>query len=237
MNENDKPRPERRRSSRRGRRGAGGGDRSAPAAPQAPQAAQNQQGQRQNNGQPSRQGRGGSARGERSDRDRQDRSRTDRNGRAAEASRSQGDSGNSRRGQRGAAGGRGTGGTNPSPGQSRPAQAPRERQNLPKLVSPVLPKPLCPRCGTPIEDLPTALTDKETGEPIHFDCVLARLSESEPLAEGEKIVYLGGGQFGVVRFDNPSDLKHFRVRKTLQWEEKDKRAEWRRAVTELYSST
>jgi len=85
--------------------------------------------------------------------------------------------------------------------------------------------------------LPSALNDKETGVPVHFDCVLARLSESETLSEGEKVVYLGGGRFGVVAFENPSDLKRFRVRKTIQWEEKDKRADWRRDVSDLYSST
>jgi len=85
--------------------------------------------------------------------------------------------------------------------------------------------------------LPSALNDKESGAPIHFDCVLARIAEGESMAEGEKVVYLGGGRFGVVAFENPGDLKRFRVRKTIQWEEKDKRADWRRLVTDLYSAT
>lgn len=104
-------------------------------------------------------------------------------------------------------------------------------------MPPTLPKPLCPRCGKPIEDLPAALNDKETGEPIHFDCVLARITEGESLGEGEKVVYLGGGRFGILQFEHPGDPKRFRVKKTVQWEEKDKRAEWRRTVADLYSTT
>jgi len=55
--------------------------------------------------------------------------------------------------------------------------------------------------------------------------------------DGDKVVYLGGGRFGIVHFDNGQDLKNFQVRKTIQWEEKDKRASWRREVSDLYSST
>jgi hypothetical protein len=121
--------------------------------------------------------------------------------------------------------------------QIKPILSLRDRFNSVKTVSPTLPKPVCPRCGSPIEDLPSALNDKESGVPIHFDCVLARLTESESLGEGEKIVYLGGGRFGVVLFENPADLKRFRVKRTFQWEEKDKRADWRRQVTDLFSST
>ncbi len=107
----------------------------------------------------------------------------------------------------------------------------------PRIVAPELPKPLCPRCGLPIEDLPSALTDKESGNPVHFDCIVARIAEGETLMEGDKVVYLGGGRFGVVHFENGQDPKNFQVRKTIQWEEKDKRASWRRDVSDLYSST
>lgn len=227
MNENDKPRSERRRSSRRGRRGSGGGDRPAQGTPSNNQAASPQpQNSRQNP--PQRSGRGGGqGRNERNGREKQER--------AARTAESSGQGGQGRRNR---SGGRGAqGGQVAQAAQPRAPQPPRERFNSPKPVAPVLPKPLCPRCGAAIEDLPSAMTDKETGEPVHFDCILARLAESENLGEGEKIVYLGGGRFGVVHFDNPSDLKHFRVRKTLQWEEKEKRADWRRTVTDLYSST
>lgn len=122
------------------------------------------------------------------------------------------------------------------PGEKQP-QAPRPRFSAPRLESPVLPKPTCPRCGKPIEDLPSALNDKTTGEPLHFDCVLERIAEAEGVAEGDKVVYIGGGRFGIVHFDNPQDLRRFQIKKTIQWEEKEKRAEWRRDVADQYSAT
>jgi len=221
MNENDKPRGERRRSSRRGRRGSGGADRSA----QTPQSQNQAPAQAARpSGQPQRQNRSGQPQSRNSQRS------ADGN---RQATQSQGQNRRNQRGQSARSGQV----TAPAASPGRPAPTVRDRFSPPKSVSPVLPKPVCPRCGSPIEDLPSAITDKETGEPVHFDCVLARLSENEPLGDGEKIVYLGGGRFGVVQFENPADLKHFRVKKTLQWEEKDKRADWRRQVTDLYSST
>lgn len=210
MNETDKPRGERRRSSR-GRRRRSGGDKSAPvpagAAPAKPQGNPSQNSNKQNKSQrpAGPQGRG-----------------KERAGRPPEQARG---GRQARRGER------------PESGRGQGPAPARERFNAPRIVPPTLPKPLCPRCGAPIEDLPSALNDKESGAPIHFDCVLSRLEEIESPAEGEKIVYLGGGRFGLVRFENPGDLKRFRVVKLVQWEEKDKRADWRREVADLYSAT
>ncbi len=113
----------------------------------------------------------------------------------------------------------------------------RPRWTPPRLTPPVLPKPECPRCGRPIEDLAAAINDRETGEPTHFDCVIERIAEGESLGEGDKVIYIGGGRFGVVHFENPNDLKRFQIRKTVQWEEKEKRSPWRRDVADQYSAT
>ncbi len=115
--------------------------------------------------------------------------------------------------------------------------ADRPRWSPPRLGPPVLPKPECPRCGRPIEDLAAAINDRETGIPTHFDCVIERIAEGETLGEGDKIVYIGGGRFGVVHFENPNDLKRFEIRKTVQWEEKEKRSPWRKDVADQYSAT
>lgn len=211
MNETDNPRSERRRSSRGRRRRSGGGDRSQPEQ-QAVGGAQQKTPAAPN-----------APRANKNPRQREKQAKSkERSPRREESSRNGG-------GQRQAA-------RAESPKNAAPAVQ-RERFSAPKISSPVLPKPVCPRCGAPIDDLPSALNDKETGQPIHFDCVLARIAEGESLGEGEKVVYLGGGRFGVVQFDNPGDAKRFRVKKTLQWEEKDKRAEWRRSVADLFSAT
>jgi len=113
----------------------------------------------------------------------------------------------------------------------------RLRWSPPRTAAPNLPKPECPRCGLPIEDFAAAVNDHETGSPAHFDCIIARISDSEHLSEGDKVVYIGGGRFGIIHFDSANDLKKFQIKKTVQWEEKDKRASWRRDVADQYSST
>jgi hypothetical protein len=106
-----------------------------------------------------------------------------------------------------------------------------------------LPIPDCPWCGKPIRDLASAMADKDSGEPVHFDCVAARIAQSEILEKGDAVIYIGGGRFGVVHFggaENQSrseDGKSFTIKKIIEWENKDNRAEWRSTVSDHYSVT
>ena len=95
-------------------------------------------------------------------------------------------------------------------------------------------RPVCSHCGQPIVDMSSAFANRE-GKELHFDCVLEILSESEKIAEDEKISYIGQGRFGVVKFQNPNDVKHFTIKKIIEWEEKDSRLPWRNTMAELYS--
>ncbi len=94
---------------------------------------------------------------------------------------------------------------------------------------------ICPRCSQPITDLPSALADTSTGVPVHFDCVLHFLQNTEELKEHEKIIYIGQGRFAVVHFENPHDLRKFTINKIIDWEERDKLYEWRKAISGLYN--
>ncbi len=116
--------------------------------------------------------------------------------------------------------------------QRSEAHSPKE----PEIVQYKLDTYICPRCQQPINDLPAALAEKETGAPVHFDCVLKHLSETVPVKENEKITYIGQGRFAVVYFDNPHDLRHFSIQRIIEWEERDKNYEWRSTVSNLYSS-
>jgi hypothetical protein len=112
----------------------------------------------------------------------------------------------------------------------------------PKWVPPAVstePIPVldCPYCGKPIKDLSAALTDKATGEAVHFDCVIARLAESEKLEQGDAVTYIGGGRFGVVHFTNPNDTRGFSIKKIFEWEDKENRAEWRKSLADHFSIT
>ena len=96
-------------------------------------------------------------------------------------------------------------------------------------------QPVCPRCGKPITDLATALPDHGNGVPIHFECAMDIVSDNEPLGEGDKIAYIGQGRFGVLNYPNIRDVRHFTIKKIIEWENRDERASWRDEISELFS--
>ena len=108
----------------------------------------------------------------------------------------------------------------------------------PKINTEPLPVPDCPWCGKPIRDIAFAIADKDTEAPVHFECVAARIAGGETLEKGEAVTYIGGGRFGIVFF-NASGNSHrdFKIKKVIEWENKDKRAEWRSLICDRYSIT
>jgi len=135
----------------------------------------------------------------------------------------------------------------------------------PKINTEPLPVSECLWCGKPIRDISSAIADKDTGGPVHFDCVAARITFGEKLEKGDSVVYIGAGRFGIVNFgntgappryssdgssqdsgkpENPSEAQDnspvnrgFTIRKIIEWENKDKRAEWRSVICDHYSVT
>jgi hypothetical protein len=108
-----------------------------------------------------------------------------------------------------------------------------------------LPVPECPWCGKPIKDIASAITDKNMGVPVHFECVAAKIAQEEILEKGDTVTYIGGGRFGIVHFDGSEihgrggagDGKTFTIKKIIEWENKDDRAEWRATISDHYSVT
>ncbi|MCL2174815.1 MAG: hypothetical protein FWB73_02100 [Treponema sp.] len=114
----------------------------------------------------------------------------------------------------------------------------------PQWTAPELPKnpittPDCAWCGKPIKDITTAISDKESGRPVHFDCVLTRIGEMEHLELNDSVCYIGGGRFGIIHYNNPPDTRDFSIKKIYEWEvkEKDKDNEWRSPISEYFSIT
>lgn len=99
------------------------------------------------------------------------------------------------------------------------------------------PEHLCEKCGELITDLTQALSDKTTGNPVHFECILSFLKNSEELKEKEEVVYIGNGNFAVVYFENPRVRSSFKIVKLIEWEDTDKEYAWRNEVANLGSST
>ena len=104
-----------------------------------------------------------------------------------------------------------------------------------KLPTGPLPSAVCPICAEPIKDIIAAVSDKSTGSPAHFDCVIKRIKEQERLDRGDEIVYLGGGRFGIIQYLNHHDYRNFRVKKVLEWEDAENRAEWRKDIADRFS--
>jgi len=113
----------------------------------------------------------------------------------------------------------------------------RPRWTAPALPANPITTPDCPWCGKPIKDITTAISDKDSGCPVHFDCVLARIVEMERLETNDSVCYIGGGRFGVIHYNNPPDMRDFTVKKILEWEVKDKIYEWRKPISEYFSLT
>ena len=112
----------------------------------------------------------------------------------------------------------------------------------PRWTTPVLPAnpittPDCPWCGKQIKDITTAISDKDTGLPVHFDCVLSRIAEMENLDPNDNVCYIGGGRFGIIHYNNLPDTRDFFIKKILEWENKDIDNEWRRPISEYFSIT
>lgn len=96
---------------------------------------------------------------------------------------------------------------------------------------------VCAICKLPMkaDEVNSAVSDKVSQSPSHFDCVLKQVSESEKLEPNEKIAYIGQGRFAVICFENPHDTKHFSIKKIIEWENRDNRVEWRNEISSLFS--
>jgi len=126
--------------------------------------------------------------------------------------------------------------------QENPHSVNQNNQDKPLWTAPVLPSnpvnsPDCPWCGKQIKDIATAICDKDTGRPVHFDCVLARIAEMEKLETNDSVCYIGGGRFGIVHYNNPPDTRDFTIKKIFEWESKDSNNEWRKPVSGYFSLT
>ena len=94
---------------------------------------------------------------------------------------------------------------------------------------------VCEICGKPITDLSSAIGNRGNDNPVHFDCVLELLQKEEHLEPGDKISYIGQGRFGVINYPNVHDVKHFVIKKVIDWESKESHSSWRDEISNLFS--
>ncbi len=110
-----------------------------------------------------------------------------------------------------------------------------ERQRIKSIAEVKAREVICPKCGQPITDVASAIADKTTGQPVHFDCVLEQVKQSEPTGENEKVAYIGQGRFAVLQYENIRDQRHFTIKKIIEWESREQQSEWRDELSGLYS--
>jgi hypothetical protein len=108
----------------------------------------------------------------------------------------------------------------------------------PPVPSEPIPSADCPYCGKPIKDIATAIGDKNSHIPVHFDCIIAEIAKCETLEKGDTLAYIGGGRFGIVCFSGHRNVQAFKIKKIIEWEgKKDERVDWRILIQEHYSTT
>jgi hypothetical protein len=121
-------------------------------------------------------------------------------------------------------------------GKSKKLSSNRPKWSPPPLLTTPVILPVCSLCEKPIKEAAAAITDKVSGQPAHFDCIRNRISESETLSEGDTVSYIGGGRFGVINFKDKA-AGAFKIKKIIEWEQTEKRSEWRNDISDHFSLT
>lgn len=106
---------------------------------------------------------------------------------------------------------------------------PRRGRNRNKWISPSE-RYSCPLCKQNIRDMLTAIAVTEAKIPVHFSCVIKDIAVSEVLHYRERIVYLGKGEFGIVKFRG-GNSKKFVIRKKIPYEQVEGDIPWRKEIS------
>ena len=85
----------------------------------------------------------------------------------------------------------------------------------------------CELCGKDIKEISSAIAMQGSQNPVHFDCMLEKLRKENPLQNNEKIVYLGAGNFGIVKQEKNKPAREFEIVKKIEVENRDDKPEWR----------
>ncbi len=88
---------------------------------------------------------------------------------------------------------------------------------LPEVKTIQEPRPTCPICSLVVENIAEAISLGKEGY-AHFDCVIARLKESEHLEDGQSLSYVGSGNFAVVA---KNEEGKYQIVKKIPFEDKE----------------
>jgi len=79
---------------------------------------------------------------------------------------------------------------------------------------------ICPICEKEIQQPLYAIKELESGKNAHFECIQKKVLENEKLEMNEKLYYLGGGAFGIVKEKRQRGRLRITTLKRIQYSEK-----------------
>ncbi len=93
-----------------------------------------------------------------------------------------------------------------------------------------LPAVICSLCEKPIDSVSQAIGGPQPDQFSHFDCVLRKISEEETLAPGQKVSYIGHGEFAVIEYKKKNYSGGFEIIRRISYEEEKVRSEVKKMV-------
>ncbi|AJA90487.1 hypothetical protein OY14_03505 [Borreliella chilensis] len=90
----------------------------------------------------------------------------------------------------------------------------------------------CAICGEKINDLVFSMSLKVENEdkPVHFDCVINKLTIENNLSNNEKLVYRGVGKFFVVDTSSRGEYLYFKIIREIEFENLEEQPVWRKKI-------
>ncbi|WNY67030.1 hypothetical protein [Borreliella lusitaniae] len=90
----------------------------------------------------------------------------------------------------------------------------------------------CVICEKKINDLIFSMSLRVENEdkPVHFDCVINKLTVENNLSSNEKLVYRGVGKFFIVDTSSRGEYLYFKIIKEIEFENLEEQPIWRKKI-------
>jgi hypothetical protein len=87
-----------------------------------------------------------------------------------------------------------------------------------------------PVTGKAIDNIYTAMTHRESEQPVSFDTIIEQLRNAENLDERQQLIYVGSGQFGVYDEVEEGGKKRLVLNRKIVYEDSHHKPDWRREL-------
>lgn len=87
-----------------------------------------------------------------------------------------------------------------------------------------------PVTGKAIDNIYTAMTHRDSEQPVAFDTVIEQLRNAENLSERQQLIYVGSGQFGIYDEVEEGGKKRLVLQRKVTYEDSHHKPDWRREL-------